>query len=917
MRTTINPVVPWLWSALWRLQPLRALAAVAAVAIGVALGLSIHLVNQSALAEFTAAVAVASGQAQASLIPASGILDESVYPRIATDPLVAAASPVIDAELSLMRNDPSESDPSKSGPSADSGPGPASLRVLGIDPMAAALVTPGLMPEPRATSAEPDPDQGSEAKPQARSESRDEASLQGPPGASLFSSDAIFLSQAAMRALRVNPGDTIRVRAGLSTVALRVQGTVPGAAPHQVLAVMDIAVMQWRLGWAGRLSRIDLRLKPQARLEPLAQQWQTESKGAWTLATPEAANTRASMLSRAYRINLNVLALMALFTGSFIVYATLALSSAQQRPALAVLAVLGAPPRLPLQVVLGQGAILGVCGASAGMVAGIGMARLMLSIVGGDLGGGYFSASQAALVIDAPSLLLYGAFGVAAGLAGALQPAWAARRLAPARLLGADAAQAEKGDRRFSGLGLRAAVCAAGAAAGLALCELPPIGGMPLAAYGAIAVWLLAAIALVPVWLAAIAHGLARAEGLFARYPPAWLAAQRLAGRDRGFSTAMAAVVVSVALSSAMTVMVGSFRQSVQDWLGGVLPADLYARAGTVGAAGAIGAQALQALADIPGVKSAQLLRIRELSLSPAQPSVVLIARTVDRSDPGKSLPLVGPARPVPAGAVPVWISEAMVDLYGWHPGQTVDLPVALPVAAPARTDPATHEAGVSQSTVEVFVAGVWRDYARQFGAIVIDHEDYRRTACDESATDLAVWIDADQSPESVLARISERVPQLARLSWKSARQIQALSMAIFDRSFALTYALEAIALVVGLFGVTTTFAAQALARTREFGLLRHLGLGPRGVAAQLALESAVLLSLAAAWGLCVGAAIAWVLTARVNPQSFHWTMALHWPLGALASGALAVVALGTTAALAAARHAMGPAPVQALRQDW
>jgi hypothetical protein len=259
---------------------------------------------------------------------------------------------VIDAELSLMRNDPSESDPSesdpsKSGPSADSGPGPASLRVLGIDPMAAALVTPGLMPEPRATSAEPDPDQGSEAKPQARSESRDEAPLQGPPGASLFSSDAIFLSQAAMRALRVNPGDTIRVRAGLSTVALRVQGTVPGAAPHQVLAVMDIAVMQWRLGWAGRLSRIDLRLKPQARLEPLAQQWQTESKGAWTLATPEAANTRASMLSRAYRINLNVLALMALFTGSFIVYATLALSSAQQRPALAVLAVLGWVARLP------------------------------------------------------------------------------------------------------------------------------------------------------------------------------------------------------------------------------------------------------------------------------------------------------------------------------------------------------------------------------------------------------------------------------------------------------------------------------------------------------------------------------------------------------------------------------------------
>jgi len=131
------------------------------------------------------------------------------------------------------------------------------------------------------------------------------------------------------------------------------------------------------------------------------------------------------------------------------------------------------------------------------------------------------------------------------------------------------------------------------------------------------------------------------------------------------------------------------------------------------------------------------------------------------------------------------------------------------------------------------------------------------------------------------------------------------------------TYALEAIAILVGLFGVAATCAGEALARAREFGVLRHLGVPSRQVAVQLAIESGLTVSMAVAWGALIGAAIGLVLIERVNPQSFHWTMQVHWPVALLLGSGLSLVAAAVLAALLAARGALGDAPLQAVRQDW
>lgn len=126
--------------------------------------------------------------------------------------------------------------------------------------------------------------------------------------------------------------------------------------------------------------------------------------------------------------------------------------------------------------------------------------------------------------------------------------------------------------------------------------------------------------------------------------------------------------------------------------------------------------------------------------------------------------------------------------------------------------------------------------------------------------------------------RLRAAVPALREVELRSARDIRALSLAIFDRSFAVTYVLEAIAIVVGLFGVAATYTGQALARAREFGMLRHLGVTRAQIVRLFAIESGLLIAVGVAWGGALGVLIAVVLVHRVNPQSFHWTMEMHWP---------------------------------------
>jgi putative ABC transport system permease protein len=390
---------------------------------------------------------------------------------------------------------------------------------------------------------------------------------------------------------------------------------------------------------------------------------------------------------------------------------------------------------------------------------------------------------------------------------------------------------------------------------------------------------------------------------LRAPHPPPVLALTlaRLANAPGQASIALGGVLASFSLMVAMGIMVASFRISVDDWMRHILPADLYVRSSAGGSSGFFGKPEQDAIARAAEVghhsNQVQFLRTRPISLAADRPDVVLIARDIDAADPGRLLFLVGPSLPVPPGARPAWVSEAMLDLYGAKVGQTLALPLG------GRPSP-------------FFVAGVWRDYANQSGSIVVRLADYRALTGALEVTDAAIYAGSAADTDRI-ERALRRLPFGPALQLARPGEIRAASLRIFDRSFAVTYLLEAIAIVIGLSGVAATFSAQTLARAREFGMLRHVGVTRGQVLGILACEGGLLTTLGVACGFALGLVISLILVFVVNPQSFHWSMGLHLPWGLLGIVAAVLVAASVGTALVSGRYALSGGPVRAVREDW
>jgi len=322
-------------------------------------------------------------------------------------------------------------------------------------------------------------------------------------------------------------------------------------------------------------------------------------------------------------------------------------------------------------------------------------------------------------------------------------------------------------------------------------------------------------------------------------------------------------------------------------------------RAGAAGDTGYFSADDQRKLATLEGVARISFLRAQSVLLEPAQPRVTLIARDLPADDPGRMLPLIGDSAVVHAGdPPPVWVSEAVVDLYGVRPGTQLQLPLA--------------------GKIRTFnVAGVWRDYARQQGALVIDRAIYAQLTGDTTANDAAVWLRPGVTLAHFRDELDARIPAAAHLSVSTPGDIRALSLRIFDRTFAVTYGLLAAAVIIGLVGLSSSFGALVLARRREFGMLRHLGMTRRQIAAMLATEGVAVSGIGLGMGLALGFVMSLILIHVVNRQSFHWGMALHVPWASLAALALVLLVLAMATTIASARGAMSFEAIRAVKEDW
>jgi putative ABC transport system permease protein len=726
------------------------------------------------------------------------------------------------------------------------------LKLIGIDALSITAVATALLPQP--------------------ADANDRLSGIDP--------DAVFLNSAAAQRLGLQPGDRLRVQHGLATVPLRVAGHV--AAGGTALAVTDIAGAQTHFGFVSRLTRIDLRLAAGTRPDSFAATLPAD----WRATMPADAAERTTNVSRAYRVNLTALALVALFVGAFLVFSVQALAVAQRTPSLALLGVLGLASEERGRLVLTECALLGVAGSTIGAAVGTGLAQAALRWLAGDLGGGYFPGVAPELAFSWPDAITFIALGTAAAMIGGWLPARDAARLAPAQAL-----KGLGGTNRGTAPWWRGPVWLA---AGTLLALSPPIAGLPIAAYASVALLLIGGIACVPTIIDFL---LSRAGPPSS--PLAMLALQRARHERDAASVAVAGVVASLALAVALTVMVTSFRDGVSRWLDQVLPADLYVRTAATSAASD---QAFlppgfaAAVAALPGVARVEAARTRALVLDEARPAVSLIARPLP--DPVHQLPLLAPPLPASATLPGVYVSEATASLYGAETGKLLELPIGA-------------------AAVKVRVLGVWRDYARQFGAIAIDSGVYQRLTGDTRSNDLALWLAPGADNDGVQTALRKLAGEPSLLDFVATTRLRTLSLSIFDRSFAVTYYLQAVAIAIGLAGIAASFSAQVLARRREFGLLVHLGLTRAQIIGVVAGEGAAWTAAGTLAGLALGLAVAVVLVHVVNPQSFHWTMDLLLPWGRLAALAAAVLLAGSATAAVGASAAASQDAVAAVKEDW
>jgi ABC-type lipoprotein release transport system permease subunit len=425
--------------------------------------------------------------------------------------------------------------------------------------------------------------------------------------------------------------------------------------------------------------------------------------------------------------------------------------------------------------------------------------------------------------------------------------------------------------------------------------RLPPVRGLPLFGYAAIASLLLGAVLLVPALTVRI---LGIAPRMRRVVPDTALA--QLKDNIALSTLSLASIIVSFSLMVAMAIMVYSFRVSFEHWLVKLLPADVQIREPYGNDTAYWSVEEQRAVQALPQIARAQFRRTRQIYLDPARPPVTLIARGTTAAQAADELPLLESVPPDSATPV-VWISEALRDLYGYAPGQSIELPLGGQMR-------------------RFLIAGVWRDYVRTSGALVMTRGAYIDATGDRDANEGSLWLDPGTSEVAAEAAVRATLTQgevRSSLEMLTSTALRTRSLAIFDRAFAITYALEAIAVLIGLIGVSFAASSTALARRAEFGMLRHLGMLRRQVIAMLASEGILMSSLGVIYGLALGVVLSLVLVFVVNRQSFNWSIDLAvpgWQLAALA--ALLIVAAAVTAVWSG-RTAMNQDAVRAVREDW
>ena len=887
-------MTPWLFRLPLRhlsQYPGRTFLGVLGIALGTAVYLSISLAAASAIQSFQAGVTAMAGKAQWRIQSPGAPLDENLFARLRRLPEVKAAAPVVESVLQLR--------------GLPQGP----VLLLGIDPFS----------EKDFRDYEFEQDGGLPGR------------LSRRAWVEFFTSpDAVLVSQPLAARLGLKMGDSLPVLVGPARKSLTVRGIFRSASGLYPLdgavLLMDLAAAQELLDRVGLLDYIDLSTTgAEARLPGWLKK---ELPPGVEAVRPGALESRTQGLVAAYRLNLVILSAIALFVGMFLIYQSVTLSVVRRRREIGLLRTLGATPGQVLRLFLAEGLVSGLAGGALGLILGVGLARGVLAVMTRNLTSLYTPVAAAEVRLAWGLLLQAWGLALAATLAAALLPAREAARTQLRAVW-----QRQELEERIEGRAGRiffwgvAVLILAGLGASWRVNRGPPWPGF------AAAFLILLAFALFTP-LATLLMGRACQRPL-QRWPAAALGCRYLAGSLSRTAVSIAALACALGMLIAVTVMIGSFRQTVNDWVSRAISGDIFfgpAIFSTAAYDHYLPPEILPELREDPEIADIYLYRCVRLPFRGRQILVIggsfqvlakhgglwfrqgemkEIMQSVGRGGQGPAAPGPSPkpSPPTPSrgmggefeGGPPlkpaVVISETLAEAFHYREGDSLILPT-----------PAGPQ--------ELTVAGVFYDYRTDGPSLWMDIGLFRRFWRDRQLNAVRLYLKDPRRLPQVQARLQEKYGAPYHLLALSHRELRQGILKIFDETFALTYALEGVAVVVAVFGIITTFLVLIMERERELALLQAVGASRRQILTLVLTESGLASFLSFLLGAACGSVLSLLLIFVINKQAFGWTIMLHWPPGIYWQSLALVMCLGLGAAAYPAWRALRPHLAAILKEE-
>lgn len=713
-------------------------------------------------------------------------------------------------------------------------------------------------------------------------------------GDSFNPADSIWVGSG----LGYKTGDRVRLIVNDMSADYTVRGVLGGDSGDVV--VMDLSTADRALRRQGKLDRILIDVPQAGASGRSIDEWERILRSAlpsgYSVAREGTQTDENRRMLAAFRWNLRVLSYVSLAVGAFLIFNTISVSVVRRRFEIGILRAIGVTRAGILSAFLGEAAVLGFIGGIAGIVLGRLMAIGAVGMVAVTVESLYVSSQPGAIALTWTDAWVAIAIGVGVSIISALSPAWEASLVSPVEAMARG--RREHVARAHSSRDLVIAAAFAGLA--WVASKQGPVNGKPVWGYVAALLMIGASAFAIPSLVTALTAtfaGLMRAVfGV-----EALLATRSLAGSLRRTSVLVGALSTALAMLVSVGIMVGSFRQTVVIWMGDRLKADLYLRPAAPSGSDrhpTLSPDIPAILAKLPDVDAIDTMRQYEITYDGLPVTVGGIEPRMAARENRLLISGADPATVWPrlAGSNSVLVSEPFANKHNVHAGDTLVL-------------------ALGAARIPFRVLGAYYDYTNERGFILMDRATLLKYLPDTGPSDVAVYlkpgVSPDQGRRAVQAAMAGRSVLIA-----SNRTLRQEAIRIFDRTFAITYALEAVAIFVAIMGVSGALLALVIDRRREFGLLSFLGASQRQVRRLILSEAALLGLLANIAGLILGFLLSLLLIYVINKQSFGWTIQFHWPVAVLL-GALSLIYVVTIlAGIYPARVATRLAPIEVIHEE-